>query len=137
MSWEWLILIAIVRLLFVIAPFLKMIDHFAFSKEYAEEAQDFARACACKAMLLSFPALQLINLLAMADKNCGQLGVASFPLAAGFLLSVLIAVLLFFIPAHYYRGALKGFYWVSGVTILDVLLSILVFPELSKLLCHH
>jgi magnesium-transporting ATPase (P-type) len=135
MPWKWVILIAIVRVLFLLAPFLGVIKDFAIPKQYEDEVQDFARASACKAVLLSFPALQLINLLVVTEKNC-SVGVAPFPLAVTFLLCVLIAWLLSFIRAHRYRGK-KSFYWVVGVTVIDAVLTILVFPDYAGSFCQH
>lgn len=135
MPWYWVGLTAVVRLLFLRAPFLGVSDEFAIPDEFTEEAQDYARAGACKAILLSFPVLQLINLLAAADRDCGQAGVAPFPIALIVVVGVVLEVLVYYIPARYYRGSHRSFVWFAGVTLADVLLVTTGIPRVDLLLC--
>lgn len=136
MSWNWVILMAIVRVLFVLAPsFIRIKEDFAF--EHPKEAQDFARASACKAMLLSFPVLLLINLLATADQSCGQYGVAPYPLTVSYILCTVISVLFLYIPAYSYRGMRNNIFWVVGITFSDAILTIIMIPALVQYLCRQ
>ncbi len=137
MPWYWVVLTAIVRVLFVLAPFMGVRKEFPIPNNIIREVQDFARAGACKAMLLSFPALQIINLLATTETVCGKTGVAPFPLAVILLLCAVLAVALYFLPTWLYRGKLKSFLWFAGITTFDALLTMLVFPRFAGSLCQH
>lgn len=122
------------RLAILLAPFLFVGNEFALPQPYLAEAKEFVSATACKAMLVPFPALVFISVMAAADKACSH-GIS--PLidtmyVCGFLC---VGYGLYRIPARAYRGTLVPFYWLAGITAFDVVTALLVVPKATQLLC--
>lgn len=118
MSWRWLIIAGIVRLIFLLAP-LKVEREFALTPDCLAEAREFVNAAGCKAMLVSLPAVFFVNVMVEADKGCSC---GATPLwVTLYVLTVLgLSYLFLKLPARLYRGTLVPFGWFVILTLIDV-----------------
>src|SRR6201999_1428206 len=102
MSWEWDVLAAIVRFLFLLAPFMDVAKDFQLGAALGE-AKEFALAGSCRAMLVSFPAQFLLAILARtSDQHCGAVNL--FLVIIYVIAALLVGFGLFRIPTILFRG---------------------------------
>jgi hypothetical protein len=134
MSWEWEVLGAVVRSLFLLAPFMSVAKDFPFAGDSLVEAREFALAGSCRAMLVSFPAQLFLAILARAsDSRCQNvkwLAIALFAFGAA-----IIAVGLFNIPTRWFRGTIVPFVWLIVFTALGVIAQIFGLSRAVQLAC--
>jgi uncharacterized protein YacL len=119
MTWHWIFLAGVVRLIFLLAP-LKMEKGFALHGPALDEAKELVNAAAIKAMLLSLPAVFFVNVMAEADKNC-RTGVSPFRVILYGLLGVAIGFLVSKMPSWMYRGRSVPYIWFIILTLVEVL----------------
>jgi hypothetical protein len=139
MSWEWEVLTAIVRFLFLLAPFLNVSKDFALKGATLIEAKEMAVAGSCRAMLVSFPAQLLLAILARASNTPCQT-VRFLPVALYVVVGLLLAFGLFKIPTKLFRPVrVKGvqFIWFGTVTVLGVLAQIFGLERAVALICQN
>jgi hypothetical protein len=134
MSWEWEVLGAVVRSLFLLAPFMSVAQDFTFVGDSLVEAREFALAGSCRAMLVSFPAQLFLAILARASstqcQNVKWLTIALFAFGC-----VIIAVGLFNIPTRWFRGTIVPFVWLIVFTGLGVIAQIFGLSRAVQLVC--
>src|SRR4051812_11690516 len=119
MSWEWEALAALVRVLFLLAPFMDVAKDFTLVGDTLNEAKEFALAGSCRAMLVSFPAQFLLAVLARASSE--QCRAVNFLIVAIYVVGALIVgFVLFKIPTRYLRGTVVPFLWLVAFETLGV-----------------
>lgn len=136
MSWEWEVLAAVVRLLFLLAPFLGVAKYFALTGVELAEAKEMASAGSCRAMLVSFPAQFFLAILARASNTQCQ-NVRWLPVALYVVGGSVVAFGLFNIPVRYFRGSPRPFIWLAAFTALSVLAQIFGLAPAVSLICQH
>lgn len=139
MSWEWEVLTALVRFLFLLAPFLNVSKDFALTGVNLAEAKEMALAGSCRAMLVSLPAQLFLAILARASNTQCQ-AVRLFPVALYVVGGLVLAIALFKIPTRLFRPIrIKGvpFIWFGAVTALGVLAQIVGLARAVALICQN
>lgn len=136
MSWEWEVLGAVVRSLFLLAPFMSVAKDFSFAGDGLVEAREFALSGSCRAMLVSFPPQLFLAILARASSTQCQtvrwLSIALFAIGG-----VILAVGLFNIPTRFFRGTIVPFVWLIVFTALGVLAQIFGLSRAVQLMCSQ
>ena len=132
MPWYWLLIVAAVRLLFLLAPFMVVHKHFALNN--LVEAKEFAKAGACKAALVSYPALLFVAIMAVADKTCTR-GVSSTFVTVYVFAGALLSFGFYKFPEWWYRGTWVPFYWIGGITLIDILATVFFTPRAVAFIC--
>jgi hypothetical protein len=135
-SWEWEVLAAVVRFLFLLAPFMGVAKYFALKGSHLAEAKDMAAAGSTRAMLVSFPAQFFLAILARAS-NIQCQNVRWLPVALYVLGGAVAAFGLFNIPVRYFRGPLTPFMWLAAFTALSILAQTFGLAPAVNLICQH
>jgi len=135
MSWEWEALTGVVRLLFLLAPFMKVEAAFSLAGDTLHEAKEFAQASSCRALLVSFPAELFLVILAQASNT--QCRTVNWLLIAGYVVvGFVLAFGLFKIPARYYRGPFHPFLLFIIITALSIVFKTYGLAPVVALICQ-
>ncbi len=135
MSWEWEVLAAVVRLLFLLAPFMDVAKDFVLGDSLAE-AREFALAGSCRAMLVSFPAQFLLTILARASSE--QCRAVRLLVVAIYVVGALVVGFgLFKIPTRFFRGSVVPFIWLAAFETLAVLAQIFGLLPVVRTICQQ
>lgn len=135
MSWEWEALGAVVRILFLLAPFVDVDKHFALAGDYIKEAREFALVGSCRAMLVSFPAQLLLAILAGAGSQQCK-GVSVLSIAIYFLAALIVGFALIKIPTHWLRGSVVPFIWLVTFELFSVLAHVFGLAPALRSICQ-
>jgi len=134
MSWQWQVLGATVRFLFLLAPFMSVAKDFPYSGDNLAEVREFALAGSCRAMLVSFPAQFFLSILAQVSSTQCQT-VNWFLVALYVFGGIVVAFLLYRVPTRYFRGTIPPFIWLAVFTALSVLGQIFGLQGAVALIC--
>jgi len=134
MSWQWQVLGASVRFLFLLAPFMSVAKDFNFVGDELAEVREFALAGSCRAMLVTFPPQFLLSILAqLSGTKCETVNwfVVALYVFGGFV----VAGLLYIVPTRCFRGTIIPFIWLAVFTGLSVVGQILGLQRAVALVC--
>ena len=136
MSWEWEILAATVRLLFLLAPFMSVAKDFPLTGDNLTQAREFALAGSCRAMLVTFPVQLFLAILARASNTQCQT-IKLFPVALFAVGGFVAAFGLFKIPTRYFLGTIVPFIWLAAFTALGVVAQIFGLARAVAIICQN
>jgi hypothetical protein len=135
MNVYWLILVGVVRLAFLLAPFLRVEGEFSLQGSILDEAKEFANAAACKAMLISLPVVFVIAVMAEADRACHS-GVDLLLVTLYMFAVIALSYGFFQIPAWLYRGTAAPVLWFLVLTFVEVAAQAFLLTKLALLICR-
>ena len=135
MEWQWDVLTAVVRLLFLLAPFMNVAKDFSLAGANLIEAREFANAGATRAILVSFPLQALITIWTSASKLDRCAPVNWMTVALYVVGAAVVAVLLYRVPTRLFRGSFLPFVWWIGFTALFLAVQDKVGPPAARLMC--
>ena len=135
MSWEWDVLAALVRFLFLLAPFMDVAKDFHLG-DALDEAKEFALAGSCRAMLISFPAQFLLAIFARASNEHCQT-VSLLLVVIYVIAALLVGFGLFKIHSRRFRGTVRPFIWLAAFEGLSVLVHIVGLGPAVRGICRQ
>ena len=136
MAWEWEVLLGVVRLLFLLAPFTNVENRFSIEPNKLTETKEFAQASSCRAMLVSFPVELFFAILAQASNmQCRTMNLLMVAVYA--VISAGMGFGLYKISAHRFRGIYPPFLWFAGFTAVSILAKIFGLEPAAALICQH
>ena len=134
MSWEWEVLAAVVRFLFLLAPFIDISDDFSLMDDSLHEAREFALAGSCKALLVSFPAQLLLAILARAGQSCRTVNVLFVVVYV--VAAFIVGYLLLRIPTKHLRGTVVPFIWFAVFETIGVMTQVFGLAPAVRSICQ-
>src|SRR5215471_2500818 len=102
MPLRWLVLVAVVRLIFVLGPRTVKESEFNLPPEQWAEAQEMARVGTCRGLLASLPVLLAMSTFQATEKACPT-GIAAFPTVSLSVVLVVAVLVLLKFPARWLR----------------------------------
>ena len=133
MTWEWLVLTALVKAIFVVVPLLDITSDFNLGSKL-DEAKEFAAAASTREMLFASPILLALRTLYETSHVCSS-GVNAFRIAVS---AVMLGVLLlgcYAVPTRLFRGSWAPFVWFLILTAAEIASEILLVPLAGKAIC--
>jgi hypothetical protein len=118
MPLRWLVLVAIVRLIFVLAPRTVKQSEFNLAPPQWAEAQEMARVGTCRGLLASLPVILSMSTFQATEKACPT-GIAAFPTVSLSIVLVVVVLGLLRFPARWLRGTLVPYALIAGLLVLD------------------
>jgi len=135
MSLKWEILLSVIRLLFVLAPFMDIGREFGLAGNSLENAREFANAGNCRAMLVTFPVELFIRTLVETEARGATCQKSLFAIAVYILIVVLLAIALYKIPTTVFRTWLLSIGWFILFTGLSVFVGSYRITWLANQIC--
>lgn len=132
MSWYWFILISVIQIITLFAPFKDISKEFLITADKLPETKEYASAANCITILLSFPVFMFITIIAAADMTYPAKGVSPIMLVIYVSVAILIFFSIFCIPVNKFRGKYTPYYWILGVIIAEVLIKLFFINTLVK-----
>ena len=124
MSLKWEILLSVIRLLFVLAPFMNIRGRrFGLAGNSLTNAREFANAANSRAMIVTFPVEVFVRTLAEADARGATCQKSIFTIAVYVVVVGALAFAVLRIPTLLFRAWLLPILWFIIVTVLSVLVS--------------
>ena len=136
MSLKWEILLAVIRLLFVVAPFMSIGKEFGLIGTTLDKAKEFANAGNGRAILVTFPIELFVRTLAEADNRGATCQKNLFMIAVYVVIVVLLAYMLYKTPTDLFRTWFLPFVWFFVITILSLLATSYRLSLLANPLCR-
>ena len=129
--------VAVIRLFVTLAPFLGLLnkdyEDFNLRGPELEEAKELMEAINSRIILLSWPPLTVMTILARSDQICT--GVTPLGVLILFTVMLFLCLIVTRIKSVYFRGILPPLFVLIGTTMLDVLFQIYLLDKTAYSIC--
>lgn len=133
MTWEWLVLTALVKAIFVLVPLLDISGDFNLGSTL-EEAKEFAAASSTREMLFASPILVALRTLYETSHVCTT-GADPFRIAVSAAMLGVLLLGCYAVPPRLFRGSWTPVVWFLILTAAEILSEIFFVPRAGKAIC--
>lgn len=133
MTFNWLVLTAVVKAIFLVAPFLDVSDDFNLGNRL-DEAKEFAAAGSTKGMLFTSPILLALQTLSETPNVC-HAGVDGLRIVVSIVVLGAVLAGCYAIPTRLFRGTWVPFVWFVILTGVEIAFEVILLLPIANAIC--